>query len=405
MSFDFETARAFAESGDRDVARWFAGRDEEHERIEQAVRESSDGRDQTVFRMIQGAPGAGKTSLLTHLRDHAPENRIYVPLRHRDLQSTEAVDARIATVLRSRDRAWATGARWALQGAGRAFRAGDVADEAAWRMRRHLAENLELVLTLDEGQAVRESAHQVLLDLHATGFGRPCTLLIAGLSHTADVIGSIDGISRPSDRAVLNLAALSAGECAESTRKMLAALRIDAEPTAIRGAALRVAEVSHGWPQHLHGAQVALAEQLLAGNGELRLVDYGKMREESDRRRIDYYEARLQSHPLLQNVQFVAGVMQALGGLNTPPTYDAVCEVCADALAGDRVPVSMREEPPGAVALAQAFITQGILAKRNRREYEIAIPSMADWLTNQISAQARGTSRRHSRKAPNGPNP
>ncbi|MCY3838569.1 MAG: ATP-binding protein [Gammaproteobacteria bacterium] len=384
MSFDYETARAFAESGDRDVARWFAGRDEECERIEQAVRESSDGRDQTVFRIIQGAPGAGKTSLLTHLRGQASENRIYVPLRHRDLVSTEAVDARIETVLKGRDRAWATGARWALQGAGRAFRAGDVADEAARRMRCHLAENLELVLTLDEGQAVRESAHQVLLDLHATGFGRPCTLLVAGLSHTADVIGSINGISRPSDRAVLNLTALSADECAESTREMLAALCVDAESAVCREAELRIARISHGWPQHLHGAQVALLEQLLGNDGDLGQVDYAKVREESDRRRIDYYEARLQSHPLVRNAEFVARIVQALGDINTPPTYDAVCEVCAVALAGDRVPMSIREEPPGAVALAQAFVTQGVLGKKNRREYAIAVPSMGDWLTSQI---------------------
>ena len=383
MSFDYESARAFTESGDRDVARWFAGRGEECERIEQAVRESSDGREQTVFRIVQGAPGAGKTSLLTHLRGLAPENRIYVPLRHQDLVSTKAVDARIDALLNGRDRAWATAARWALQAAGRAFRAGDVADEAARRMRRHLAENLELVLTLDEGQALRESTHRVLLDLHATGFGRPCTLLIAGLSHTADVIGSIDGISRPSDRAVLNLSALSGAECAESTRNMLAALHVEAESTATQEAARRVACLSHGWPQHLHGSQVALLEQVLANDGKLGQVDYAKVRAESDRRRIDYYEARLQSHPLLQNVQFVAGVVQALGSMKTPATFDAVCEVCAAALAGDDVPISIREGTSGAVALARAFITQGVLGRKNRREYEIAIPSMGDWLTSQ----------------------
>lgn len=389
MPFDRDACRRFVRTArDRDRSLWFAGRDTEIGEIEAAIVDSKDSR-QAVFRVVQGAPGAGKTALVSHMMERAPESRLYVPLRHEDLVSSETVDARVELALRERDPAWARAARWALQSAGRTFRAGDAGDEAAGALRSQLVENLELVLVLDEAHAVKENAHTTILDLHAAGFGRPCVLLLCGLSHSADVIGAIDGVSRPADNATVNLTILSEDECAASTRMMFDKLGVEAESDAAACAAERATAWSKGWPQHLHGAQQALAAQLLDHDGDLTRVDFVRAEAMSDQKRYDYYGKRLESDDLLRDVPFTARITAAVGRLEKPPTFGEIIDVCEATLGSGALPGNIRaaQADKANVALAaeltNKLIGKGVLARNGATRYEIAIPSMADWLQTQ----------------------
>ena len=390
MPFDAAAARQFIDTDDRDVARWFVGREREIEAVDTAVNVSKDGRVQTVFRVLQGAPGVGKSSLLTHLIENAPDNRFYVRVRHEDLVSSAALDARIDHVLGEREPAAARAFGLAIRAAGHHVRAGEVADESIRDHRRQRAADLDMVLLLDEAQTIEPNrSNTVLVDLHSVGFGRPCLMLFTGLSHTADTIGAINGVSRPADTAIVNLTKLSDGECDQSTQMMLDEFHVDAAVDLRNVACRYVANVSKGWPQHLAGAQKALALQLIEHEGQLNRVDYRAVGRESDERRFRYYRNRLDNEPLLSNRRFTASVVAAIQGMNQPVDHDGLYDLCSQALKGRTIPTRLRDLSPEPGELADALVARGVLAKAVDNEghstdrYEIAIPSMVSWLLCQ----------------------
>ena len=75
MGFDSELARALLEEVDRDTAAFFAGRRAEIQRFDEALRTVEhrfEGNERALFLVYQGAPGCGKTSLVSHLRNARP---------------------------------------------------------------------------------------------------------------------------------------------------------------------------------------------------------------------------------------------------------------------------------------------------------------------------------------------
>ena len=78
MPFDRELATEILNSRDRDTALFFAGRKAEIRAFERAVAEASQYK-QATFRIYQGAPGCGKTSLAHHLADTCVDKVLFVP--------------------------------------------------------------------------------------------------------------------------------------------------------------------------------------------------------------------------------------------------------------------------------------------------------------------------------------
>ena len=250
-------------------------------------------------------------------------------------------------------------------------------------------EKTKILLHMDEAQTVDRTAGRTLVGLHAgEGLGVPTVFLFTGLSHTENRLRSIEGLSRLADNVVLNMGAMSRDECVQSTAAMLNEIGADGTDAEKQRAASLVASLSHGWPQHLHCAQMAMCRELKRTGGVARDVRVEKVREESDRRRGEYYADRLDGSALHDWPDLTTGVVgQAMR--ERPPTFPALTKICraeAQRLGLDEDPdfeVSPRE-------FAAAMVEKGVLAFAPDRRYDVAIPSMARWLGISGTGGRRG---------------
>ena len=348
MPFDHELAQQLMRRKDRDTAPFFAGRVDEIRRFDDALRalEDFDGLDaRAVFRIYQGAPGCGKTSLITHLRKVRPtEIGLFVDIQLEDLRSISALTQRVRS-------------------------------EAE---RQGSAKGTKIVLHMDEAQVVEASAQPGLLMLHTRGLGVPCICVLTGLGHTADRLSSIAGLSRLSSDAVVNMGPMSEDECAESTRMILDACRTHGGDDEKRQAAASVAGLSRGWPQHLHGAQSALCREMLRNQGSLDDVDWDRVRSESDRSRQEYYHRRLFNTVLDMVPDATAQIVSKVRQERPQRLFDleGLCEAEIGRMGLDRER-RFRATPE---EFAVALVERGVLAITPEGWYDIAIPSMGEWI-------------------------
>lgn len=377
MGFDRELASELLDERDRDTARFFAGRGEEIQRFDAAVRESRRSK-QAVFRIYQGAPGCGKTSLVDRLRQIRSEDVLFVDIEKEHLAGKGPLASRVRDAATAAGPAGAKvasialkaiGTRLGIQTAGNALGAA-VLDKAI--------DKTEIVLHMDEAQLIDGTEQLTLVSLHTHGLGVPTVCLFTGLGHTARQIGSIEGLSRLGENVTVNMGAMSDAECAESTRMMLDELRTVGSESEKDRFTKMVATLSYGWPQHLHCAQQALCRELQRTDGALGKVSAARVREESDRRRTTYYEGRLDGTVLADwpelTAAIVAGVIR-----ERPSTTPALTKLCRDEVGrqglGDDP--DFDATPKG---FAATLVERGVLAVSSDRRYDVAIPSMARWL-------------------------
>ncbi len=375
MTFNAELAEQLLQRRDRDTAPFFAGRHDEIRRFDAALRESEHGGEQAVFRVYQGAPGCGKTSLVGRLRQIRSEGALFVDIRKRQLVSEDVLVERVRDAVAD---AGSTGTRIAatvLRAIASRLRVQPVGNAIGEALVDKAVGKTKVVLYMDEAQLVDHSAQPGLVRLHAYGLGVPVVCLFTGLSHTADRIGSIEGLSRLASNAVVNMGAMSGEECAESTSMMLDELGVVGSRSE---AAQMVAALSHGWPQHLHGAQTALCRELLRTDGVLRDVNTARVRSEAERRRRDYYESRLSGSVLGEWPALTAGVVARVAA-ERPPTPPALTKLCRNEVQRQ----GLANDPDFEVTprrFASTLVERGVLSLAPDRRYDVAIPSMAQWL-------------------------
>lgn len=375
MAFNIQLAQELLQRRDRDTAPFFAGRQDEIRKFDAALRESEHGGEQAVFRIYQGAPGCGKTSLVDRLRRIRSEGVVFVDIRKRHLVSEDALVDRVRDALAD---AGSTGTRIAatvLRAIGSRLRVQPVGDALGEVIVDKTVGRTKVALHMDEAQLIDHNEQPGLVRLHVYGLGVPTVCLFTGLSHTADRIGGIEGLSRLASNAVVNMGAMSEEECAESTSMMLDKLGVvGAKPEA----AQMVAALSHGWPQHLHGAQTALCRELLRTQGVLRDVNATEVRRESDRRRHEYYDKRLAGSVLGEWPALTAGVIARVRA-ERPATQPALTKVCRNELERQ----GLNNDPDFEVTpkeFAASLVERGVLSLTPGRRYDVAIPSMAQWL-------------------------
>ncbi len=388
MTFDRRLANELLERRDRDTAPYFAGREDEIQRFDAALRESELGGKQAVFRIYQGAPGCGKTSLVHRLRQIRSDGVLFVSIVKDHLASGDALVERVrhaaveagpvagriaAAVLR------AISSRFGVQPVGEAL--GDA-------MTDRTVEKTKLVLHLDEAQMIDEGSQPGLVRLHAYGLGAPTVCLFTGLSHTANRIGTAGGVSRLADNAVVNMGAMAEEECAESTSMMLDELGAVGDEAEKVQAARTAATLSYGWPQHLHCAQTALCRELIRADGVVREVNPELVARGSDRKRFEYYLGRLSSPILGLRPEFTAGVIERIA--QSPPAglegLDALCqgEMQRQGWGDTRRSAAITSE-----MFADALVEKGVVSVAPNRGWDVAIPSMAEWAASRTPVAGR----------------
>ena len=365
MAFDRQQAYELSIHRDRDVAPFFAGRDKEIRRFDDALREARTSRgNQAVFCGYQGPPGCGKTSLVAHLRTLRSDRALFVDVGLKDFASEDAPAERV----------------WKEVDANRSDEDNVVSgfaqvppprpEPSQWNIKA-------VVLHMDEAQEVEPFAKPGLMQLHARGLGIPCVLVMTGLGNTKERLSALGGLSRLSEQAIVNMGKMAMSECAESARMMLDAVEAVGSGEEKTLAATDVARLSHGWPQHLHIAQTALCGDLLRTNGSLKDVDARRIREETIRRRHSYYESRLEGSVLGLDPEFTKGVIVRVAE-QSPPAIDKLDEVCAEAMKAAGWPDKPRLAQVTSVEFVDSLVAKGVVTV-SPSGCEVAIPSMVDW--------------------------
>ena len=403
---DTDLLEYVSHSEDRDYAPFFAGRKAEIDAFERAVKRSKVV-EQTQFRIFHGAPGSGKTSLLTHLRANAPENRVFVRINASHLTSHRALVERIDKELLKSSSVFAKGAAWVLRHG--SFAAGGPPATAAGKsvaagIDAHFLDRVrresEVVLLTDEAQTLNPQHADVLRDLHIAGLEDLHTVFaFAGLAHTPSVIRGLDGLSRLSKSADVYMDLLAEEDCVESTRRMLDECGIGGDPVRREGVGRRVAAMAHRWPQHLACAHEALARELLRTGGDVGPVDLAAVGRQTAEARHEYYLGRLQGHPVLENARFTAAVVAAVRARNAaaaevPPEAEPVvretqiAQLCEMALAAEPEDSDIRRCDDSPDDIARRMVEKGILGRAPGKPYDATVPSMADWLAGHLAPRA-----------------
>ena len=377
MAFNDELATALLLDDDRDVARFFAGRGAERKVFRDAVTLAG-RRSQALFRIFQGAPGCGKTSLAAHLRETEANHVLFVDLGVEDLVDREALARRVRHVAGRAAPMWTRVAAAGLEALGSRLNVAPAAEAASGVLAKRAADKATIVLHVDEAQMIDEAAQNVLVGLHTRGMGVPTVCLFTGLSHTESRIRSLDGLSRLASNATVNMGPMADAECAESTRMMLDALGTDGTREGKDRVARLAAKLSFGWPQHLFCAQQALCRELADAKGALASVDIANVRLEAQEHRHRYYQGRLDGTGLGDWPVLVAGIA-AKAMQERPATQPALVRLCINEV--ERL--GLHQDPlfrTSPEEFAELMVHKGVLCFSADRHYTIAIPSMARWL-------------------------
>ena len=384
MTFNADLARQIAfEDVPRDEARYFEGRAKEIENFRHSLNAST-RREQAVFRIYQGAPGCGKTSLAAHLAQ-TTEDAVFIKLSRRHLTSFASMMERIKNAASQQEGRYAlTATHWAAASIER-LAGRTLTEEIQRAVRDHSTEGLCFVLHIDEAHSLSNNALEVLTELHIGGLGEtdqiPCVAVLTGLGHTKKHINAHSGLTRAGDGTTMNMTAMDGEECAQSTMRMLAELCPYEAPLASRQTLANLsAECSYGWPRHLQSAQKAICEGLLKTNGNVQALYHKQIGERCAKLRAEYYEERLNDidapggDPDLTK-QVIAKVAKA------PPRHsdrelEALCS-------NEAKEYWQSNEEFSGEKTRQKLIESGIVERKDGF-WALSIPSMGAWAAQQL---------------------
>ncbi|MXY05868.1 MAG: ATP-binding protein [Gammaproteobacteria bacterium] len=395
MTFNADLARQIAfEDIPRDEARYFEGRAKEIENFKHSLNAST-RREQAVFRIYQGAPGCGKTSLAAHLA-RTTEDAVFIKLSRRHLTSFEYMMERIKNAASEQKGRYAlTATHWAAASierlAGRAL-----TEEIQQAVRDHSTEGLRFVLHIDEAHSLPDNALEVLTELHIGGLGEtdqiPCVVVLTGLGHTRKHINHHAGLTRAGDGTTMHMTALEGGECAQSTMRMLAELRPHQAPVASRQTLANLSvEWSFGWPRHLLSAQKAICEALLNNNGNAQALNHEQIKERCAELRAEYYMDRL------GDIKGAGGdpdlIKRVTAALESKPLHHSEDHLTLLCHKEANETALIEKTIPECAQMARSLIEEGIVERKDGI-WALSIPSMGTWATQQLQGsvptQAQG---------------
>ncbi len=415
---DIKGLGEFFREGDKNSPRFFAGRQELVFAIEETVERLRDDIEKFPISevhpnqstwLIQGAPGAGKTTLQWYLRKRwaAEQNGpIVVDARLSQLSDQHELTVQIANAMLPGGADVLMAERTVTHSIGvdAKINASRTSTESTRRGPLELSDLLRLyhkprlrwlrkllpfgrrksvkprpiVLMLDEIQAMSAEADEVLHDLHVGIKGLPLIPLLAGLAWSQERLAQA-GISRFSYsnlHHVQTLGPLRPEEAAESVKLMLKSYYVTGKET--EEIADWVARLSDGWPQHLYHYMGALASELAAKRGNLSEINRDSVQAVGDSRRQSYYLARLQDKLVVEHTGVLAHVAKAIG--DNGCRYKELVKIL-DNLSWQKSSEPDEVMPEGMKAreFIQEMIRSGI-AHRIGKQVTIPIPSFRRFL-------------------------
>ena len=296
--------------------------------------------------LIQGAPGAGKSALLSHLqniwtdKDNGPVVARIEPVELRNehevtrtianciipnngakiLDSVSTVDGNLGFSMFIKGGGKVTdseqSSRLVLQDLAKLYN-----KSAAAVFKRILKggsvkppELRPIIVMIDEVQIFKPEDVALLFKLHNGAHGLPILAVLCGLAYSKSKLAS-ERISRfatsNGQSHVQTLGALEAGEAAESVRAMLDGYRIKSIDNT--NLPEKIGEWCNDWPQHLFHYMVGLVNQLKVNNRDLATVDEAAVRSFGDGCRLQYYSDRLDNTPISDCEQLLADVARLIG--------------------------------------------------------------------------------------------
>jgi len=392
MPFDPKPLQEFIEEGDRASPLIFAGRADEIECAKAALRSVERGRLAGQTALFTGAPGAGKTALLEHLKEDFERNglavaaRLPVELIERPTDAIGAVvmqiDPEIAKKARQEITTTYGGGISSVISAGAERSKKDAGMSAMptfatiLPLLKKRLNGKPVVLFLDEAQdAVGDrpnGTNSLIQELHK-GHSGPFLLIAGGLSDSKSVFKQI-GISRFGRNRLHALGLLSGAEVREAAEDFLAneEYGIDCGPPAIRQQWVEaLADESKGWPQHLTNAFCGAAEEIIKADGSLGNANLAAALKSSREYRESYYKARIEGVPL-KLIADIYAAMPDSGGLG----YDEIGKVI------DRAYRS-RSGMSGRLPQEKAFdelLHRGVLQDCMPERFDAPIPSLRKYV-------------------------
>ena len=340
-------------------------------------------------RIVQGAPGAGKSSILAELVKRSGE-RAGAPGQSRVVVlSSEKLVIGLQDAIRTIAVAGGmSGERWRRLGGkltigANAFFAhadGEVSWAADARTSPDSLHGLAkrfppqkwqapVIVAVDEAQNVggdRFSLQGVFLQgFHTASDGLPLTLVLAGLGDTQARAMKL-GLTRGLD--IHEIGALSETEPNDLMTGFCRHFGMDPSGHEARLAAL--AKPCEGWPRHLHFAAQALGRAVLEADGDLGCVDWNRIEAEAAASRLRYYRSQ-RSLEMERADILVARVMK--GADDNDLGLGALSRLVKGLVAQEED----CELPEGMSAdgFLQHLVHQGALGRTSKDVYKCPIPS------------------------------
>ncbi|MDE0533852.1 MAG: ankyrin repeat domain-containing protein [Albidovulum sp.] len=384
----------FSKSRDRHLTPFFAGREDVVANIEDACGSvafseldeySAWSSREGASIVIQGAPGAGKTSLLRFLErtwrrraesgEPAPVPAA-IPIHALERFETlaQAIESSLPRSLGGRATEIVRGIRsMSFLGSGVSFDRNSLPSPERLRFPPDRA----ITLMIDEAQNLDLSSKntpqaKILQWLHQGNHGLPLLPLLAGLANLESRL-EMAGLSRISADAAHTLGSLTREEALRSACLFFEYFGIP--PSSLRDIwSNALYELSEGWPLHLHHGFRALAGCLAKAERRLDSIDADAFMLEEAKQRAAYSDARTREIP----IQLVARVLELVGPSGTRDQFIDTIESEHKKFRGSHA--FQIPEGLSAKGFFEELVGKGILQRAYSHRYGTPVPSLGNYI-------------------------
>ena len=389
----------FMEDRDRGKASIFVGRKAELAHVQSCInrllrRQDEDAPGADLTTVVQGAPGAGKSALLTKLKENWPlggkAQAVAISLDPGllTLPMAEFLDAVIARTERAPEVTRILQKYFKLKSVSVAGVSVEVGTESSRSSGRP---PVPVILLFDEIQTElvgsipdqsRGHLTRNLRLLHTGEHNAPMFPVYGGLANSADLLRAA-GLTRLAMRSELTLPGFSDAEVDELMARFIEQHLSSARPSSSTlgrwGDALR--RDSQGWPMHCRNFLIALCEEIRAKDWRPENVNLDAVRASAQQLRFNYYMQRMQD--VLRNryvlVSKVLEEMRRVPPMQDDQIIDAIARAHQARSSGDLGRGSL----PEGVTASQAFdamLYAGIVQKVGKDKFACPIPSLASYI-------------------------